>query len=251
MLAALRRLRMTRPRSPRCSRCRSRPSVRDLDPDRPRAGSRVCGRSSRPTATSASVRASSSTSTSRSWDGSTVPATASPATGAARPAPATRALDRLGVRARLRRRRDPARLRRGARRREGNDRDRLPPPRSRALPPPSASASSACSPTTAPPTAPRPRARLPHARDQAPPHPPLPARTNGKAERFIRTLLGGWAYGAIYGKARERRAPSPAGSTSTTAPTTRLTRPQATRHPAPEAAPAGAPHKPLIAREAR
>ena len=26
------------------------------------------------------------------------------------------------------------------------------------------------------------------------PHPP---RTNGKAERFIRTLLGGWAYGAI------------------------------------------------------
>src|SRR5438128_5647910 len=29
--------------------------------------------------------------------------------------------------------------------------------------------------------------------------------TNGKAERFIRTLLGGWAYGAIYGKSEERR----------------------------------------------
>jgi len=31
-------------------------------------------------------------------------------------------------------------------------------------------------------------------------------RTNGKAERFIRTLLAGWAYGAIYGSSRERAA---------------------------------------------
>ena len=30
-------------------------------------------------------------------------------------------------------------------------------------------------------------------------------RTNGKAERFIHTLLGGWAYGAIYGNSQERR----------------------------------------------
>jgi transposase InsO family protein len=29
-------------------------------------------------------------------------------------------------------------------------------------------------------------------------------QTNGKAERFIRTMLGGWAYGAIYGSSRER-----------------------------------------------
>jgi transposase InsO family protein len=29
-------------------------------------------------------------------------------------------------------------------------------------------------------------------------------QTNGKAERFIRTLLNGWAYGAIYGTSRER-----------------------------------------------
>jgi transposase InsO family protein len=29
-------------------------------------------------------------------------------------------------------------------------------------------------------------------------------QTNGKAERFIRTLLAGWAYGAIYGSSRER-----------------------------------------------
>jgi len=31
-------------------------------------------------------------------------------------------------------------------------------------------------------------------------------QTNGKAERFIRTLLAGWAYGAIYGSTAERAA---------------------------------------------
>jgi transposase InsO family protein len=35
---------------------------------------------------------------------------------------------------------------------------------------------------------------------------PYRPRTNGKAERFIRTLLGGWAYGAIYGSSHERTA---------------------------------------------
>jgi transposase InsO family protein len=35
---------------------------------------------------------------------------------------------------------------------------------------------------------------------------PYRPRTNGKAERFIRTLLGGWAYGAIYGSSQERTA---------------------------------------------
>jgi len=34
---------------------------------------------------------------------------------------------------------------------------------------------------------------------------PYRPRTNGKAERFIRTLLGGWAYGAIYQNSDERR----------------------------------------------
>ena len=29
-------------------------------------------------------------------------------------------------------------------------------------------------------------------------------QTNGKAERFIRTLLNGWAYGAIYRSSQER-----------------------------------------------
>ncbi len=35
---------------------------------------------------------------------------------------------------------------------------------------------------------------------------PYRPQTNGKAERFIRTLLGGWAYGAIYGSSNERTA---------------------------------------------
>ena len=35
---------------------------------------------------------------------------------------------------------------------------------------------------------------------------PYRPRTNGKAERFIRTMLAGWAYGAIYGSSRERTA---------------------------------------------
>ena len=33
---------------------------------------------------------------------------------------------------------------------------------------------------------------------------PRRPQTNGKAERFIRTMLNGWAYGAIYGSSRER-----------------------------------------------
>jgi transposase InsO family protein len=35
---------------------------------------------------------------------------------------------------------------------------------------------------------------------------PYRPQTNGKAERFIRTLLSGWAYGAIYGSSAERQA---------------------------------------------
>jgi transposase InsO family protein len=62
---------------------------------------------------------------------------------------------------------------------------------------------------------------------------PYRPRTNGKAERFIRTLLGGWAYGAIYGSSRERQRAlagwldfynrrRPHGSLSRQAPMTRL-----------------------------
>ena len=42
--------------------------------------------------------------------------------------------------------------------------------------------------------------RLKHVRTQ-----PYRPRTNCKAERFIRTMLGGWAYGAIYRDSHERR----------------------------------------------
>ena len=35
---------------------------------------------------------------------------------------------------------------------------------------------------------------------------PYRSQTNGKAERFIRTLLGGWAYGALYRNSSERAA---------------------------------------------
>jgi transposase InsO family protein len=62
---------------------------------------------------------------------------------------------------------------------------------------------------------------------------PYRPRTNGKAERFIRTLLGGWAYGAIYGSSTERKQAlagwldfynrrRPHASLNRQAPTTRL-----------------------------
>jgi transposase InsO family protein len=35
---------------------------------------------------------------------------------------------------------------------------------------------------------------------------PYRPQTNGKAERFIRTLLAGWAYGAVYRNSTERAA---------------------------------------------
>jgi hypothetical protein len=51
-----------------------------------------------------------------------------------------------------------------------------------------------------------PRARLPQASRRPPPHPTASPQTNGKAERFIRTLVDGWAYGAIYRSSSERTA---------------------------------------------
>jgi transposase InsO family protein len=35
---------------------------------------------------------------------------------------------------------------------------------------------------------------------------PYRPRTNGKAERFIRTMLASWAYAAVYGDSAERTA---------------------------------------------
>jgi transposase InsO family protein len=43
------------------------------------------------------------------------------------------------------------------------------------------------------------RLRIRHLRTR-----PYRPQTNGKAERFIRTLLAGWAYGAIYSSSQER-----------------------------------------------
>ena len=40
---------------------------------------------------------------------------------------------------------------------------------------------------------------------------PYRPQTNGKAERFIRTMLGGWAYGAIYRPTPRAQKPPPAG----------------------------------------
>ncbi len=43
------------------------------------------------------------------------------------------------------------------------------------------------------------RLRIKHLRSR-----PYRPQTNGKAERFIRTMLAGWAYGAIYRSSQER-----------------------------------------------
>ena len=60
--------------------------------------------------------------------------------------------------------------------------------------------------TTAPATA-RSCTRSPAGcSGSASPHSPLPAADEGKAERFIRTLLGGWPYGAVYRTSSERVA---------------------------------------------
>ena len=117
-----------------------------------------------------------------------------------------RRTDRLGVRPRRRRRLQPARLRRGAPRRERRHRDRLPPPR--ASPSTPATASRRAGPhrqrrayVSARTRSPAERLGIRHLRTR-----PYRPQTNGKAERFIRTLLNGWAYGAIYRSSHERTA---------------------------------------------
>ena len=117
--------------------------------------------------------------------------------------------NRVGVRPRLCRRRDPSRLRRGARRREGGDSGRLPAPGGRALRRLRDPGRAGDDRQRLLLPGGRPRARLPRARDPAPPHRPYRPRTNGKAERFIRTMLGGWAYGAIYQTSAQRRRALP------------------------------------------
>jgi hypothetical protein len=45
---------------------------------------------------------------------------------------------------------------------------------------------------------------------------PYRPQSNGKAERFIRTMLAEWAYALVYGSSSERARPSRPGSTGTT-----------------------------------
>ena len=153
----------------------------------------------------------------------------------ARPAPKRRRSaaparhDRLGVRPRRHRRLQPPRLRRGARRRESSDRDRLPATSGRLLRP-------LRHPRRAHPH--RQRQRLPsqpctrspaaHSASATCRTRPYRPQTNGKAERFIRTLLNGWAYGAIYRPATNEPEPLTAGSGTTTIADD--TQPSATNH---------------------
>jgi transposase InsO family protein len=61
---------------------------------------------------------------------------------------------------------------------------------------------------------------------------PYRPRTNGKAGRFIRTMLGGWAYGAISAPSAERIAALDGWLwTYQPSPPTRLRSPQAARSP--------------------
>ncbi len=152
------------------------------------------------------------------------------ATPAATAAPASADAARLGLRARRHRRLHPPGLRRSPARRESHHRDRVP---ARAvafyrrhgitveqLITDNGSAyrstihAIAC------------RALgIRHLRTR-----PYRPQTNGKAERFIRTMLGGWAYGAIYALTAEN-APQPltAGSGPTTIADD--TQPSAANHP--------------------
>ena len=89
---------------------------------------------------------------------------------------------------------------------KATDRDRLPASGDRCFFARTGSRSNASSPTTATPTS-----RTIHALSlqtllgsvTSAPRPRRP-QTNGKAERFIRTLINGWAYGAIYRSSSER-----------------------------------------------
>jgi transposase InsO family protein len=58
---------------------------------------------------------------------------------------------------------------------------------------------------------------------------PRRPQTNGKAERFIRTMLAGWAYGALYAPTENAPPPLTAGSGATTI--TADTQPSAANHP--------------------
>ena len=64
---------------------------------------------------------------------------------------------------------------------------------------------------------------------------PYRPQTNGKAERFIQTMLREWAYGRLFSSSAERRESLPSGSTTTT--TADDTAPSATDRPLARRAP--------------
>ena len=96
--------------------------------------------------------------------------------------------------------------------------------------PVTASPSSRSRPTTAAPTAQRstPPPAAPSGSAICAPAPTDP-KPNGKAEQFIRTLLGGLAYDAIYRQAPN--APPPLTDSSSTTTITANTQPSATNRP--------------------
>ena len=113
---------------------------------------------------------------------------------------------RLGVRPRLRRRRHPTRLRRGAHRRESDNSRGVSAPRRRLLSPPRHQRRARDVRQRLLLPLDHPRNLLPRTWAAPPAHPPLPATHQRQGRRFIRTLLAGWAYGAIYGSSAQRTA---------------------------------------------
>jgi hypothetical protein len=207
-IAALRRLRMTGAEIAGCLGWRSRRSQRSWAGS-DSGSSRGSSRPSHPTATSALVPANWSTSMSRSWVASWRPGTGSRPRGRRRRRRGRNASGSgwpVGSSSMSASTTPPAWPSRGPARRAGDDGDRLSPASGRLLPSPRSRGRAGDDRQRLRLPLDRACHRLPHTRDQAPAHPSLPPHTNGKAERFIRTMLGEWAYGAIYGSSAERAA---------------------------------------------
>ena len=125
--------------------------------------------------------------------------------------------DRHRVRAHRHRRPLPGRLRRDLRRREGRHRHRRPAPSRRLVRRPRRHRRTGPVRQRLLPTGPTPGATpAPNSASRHKRTRPYRPQTNGKIERFHRTLADGWAYARFYdSEARPPSTPCPAGSTST------------------------------------